>query len=107
MPPERAETLTAIATRVADGTLRLDVGHDPEVMRRHLPKVEGVHEQLAAIVVMRALSWPDAFPLGDDASSKCRPWGAYALMHLWLDGKVVLNVIDQADMVAAPSARNV
>jgi 3-methyladenine DNA glycosylase/8-oxoguanine DNA glycosylase len=47
---------------------------------------------------MRALSWPD-LASGEIATAmpphsligraaNWRPWGAYALMHLWLDGAV-------------------
>jgi AraC family transcriptional regulator of adaptative response / DNA-3-methyladenine glycosylase II len=58
----------------------------------------GLDELPATMIVMRALSWPDAFPVspdvwrkalssipGDDAtisSERWRPWRAYAATHL-------------------------
>jgi AraC family transcriptional regulator, regulatory protein of adaptative response / DNA-3-methyladenine glycosylase II len=54
------------------------------------------------MIIMRALSWPDAFPIaaGELASTsivaraeKWRPWRAYALLHLWMDSDV-RNVTD-------------
>jgi AraC family transcriptional regulator, regulatory protein of adaptative response / DNA-3-methyladenine glycosylase II len=60
----------------------------------------GVDEGLATTIVMRALYWPDAFPVSDRAlqdaagaaspkalrarAEKWRPWRAYAALHLWL-----------------------
>jgi AraC family transcriptional regulator of adaptative response / DNA-3-methyladenine glycosylase II len=53
----------------------------------------------AEYIAMRALSWPDAFPLPDTGLAKAlgetsrsralaraqawRPWRSYAVMHLW------------------------
>ena len=57
-------------------------------------------ERHATVIVMRALSWPDAFPASDRALQRAagvsgagallaraeqwRPWRAYAALHLWL-----------------------
>jgi AraC family transcriptional regulator of adaptative response / DNA-3-methyladenine glycosylase II len=97
----RAGMLVAIARGVIDGTLRLHAGGDPVATRRALLAVDGVGEQLANTIVMRALSWPDAFPIPDGGTpqvhiglrsasleamaEKWRPWRAYALLHLWTD----------------------
>lgn len=63
--------------------------------------ITGIGERLATPIVMRALSWPDAFPAADRALQKAagaasaqgllqraeawRPWRAYAALHLWAD----------------------
>src|SRR5262249_10233605 len=96
----RAETLLSLARAVAGGTVR--PGPGPDVAQAHRPLVEitGIDERLATMIVMRALYWPDAFPLSDRAlqaaagiatpralrtrAEKWRPWRAYAALHLWL-----------------------
>jgi AraC family transcriptional regulator of adaptative response / DNA-3-methyladenine glycosylase II len=96
----RAEVLLAFARAVAEGTLRLDPGHDVAATHRALMEIAGIGERLATTIVMRALYWPDAFPLSDRAlqdaagvstpralrarAEKWRPWRAYAALHLWL-----------------------
>ena len=63
--------------------------------------ITGIEERLATTIVMRALSWPDAFPASDRALQRAagtasgrsflaaaeswRPWRAYAALHLWAD----------------------
>jgi AraC family transcriptional regulator, regulatory protein of adaptative response / DNA-3-methyladenine glycosylase II len=102
VPPMDAEALIAIARAMVDGSLRLHAGGDPIETRRALLAISGVSEQMATMIIMRALSWPDAFPIaaGELASTsivaraeKWRPWRAYALLHLWMDSDV-RNVTD-------------
>ncbi|MEO6526272.1 MAG: adenosine deaminase, partial [Gemmatimonadaceae bacterium] len=61
--------------------------------------IEGVDDTIAATIIMRGLSWPDAFPADDrrlrratgttDADAlravaeQWRPWRGYAALHLW------------------------
>ena len=80
------DSLVAIARAMAGGTLRLGPGGDPESALRALVEVSGIGERTAAVIVMRALHWPDAFPDPDAASREdteaWRPWRAYAAAHL-------------------------
>lgn len=99
--PRRAGGLAALARAVADGRLRLEPGSDPDAVHRALMDFCGIGERLATGIVMRALSWPDAFPAGDPVlrravgvasrrelrmrAERWRPWRAYAALHLQLD----------------------
>ncbi|PYQ56711.1 MAG: adenosine deaminase [Acidobacteria bacterium] len=96
----RAEPLLAFARAAAAGALRLDPGSDVAETHRALMEITGIDERLATMIVMRALYWPDAFPLSDrtlqaaagastpralrSRAEKWRPWRAYAALHLWL-----------------------
>jgi AraC family transcriptional regulator of adaptative response / DNA-3-methyladenine glycosylase II len=95
----RARTLRGLARAVADGTVSLDRGADPEAVRAALLALPGIGPWSAEYIAMRALGWPDAFPAGDlglrralggitsDAcerrAERWRPWRAYAAAHLW------------------------
>jgi AraC family transcriptional regulator of adaptative response / DNA-3-methyladenine glycosylase II len=51
-----------------------------------LSAIEGVGEEMAHYIAMRASGEPDAFPLNSQAlrvGEAWRPWRAYAAMHLW------------------------
>ncbi len=101
VPRRRAEALAAFARAVAEGTLALDPGGDAAETQRALMAITGIEERLATTIVMRALSWPDAFPASDRAlqlaagatsgrsflaaAESWRPWRAYAALHLWAD----------------------
>ncbi|MGH7587204.1 MAG: AlkA N-terminal domain-containing protein [Gemmatimonadota bacterium] len=104
LPPRRAGALTALAQRVAHGDLRLEPGTDVAETYRRLMEIDGVGDQLATSIVMRALGWPDAFPVTDrglqrasgastpsrlrERAEAWRPWRAYAAVHLWMkDGE--------------------
>lgn len=100
LPPRRAVALTALARRVVHGNLRLEPGADVAVTHRRLMEIDGVGDQQATAIVMRALGWPDAFPVTDrglqrasgastpsrlrERAETWRPWRAYAAVHLWL-----------------------
>lgn len=99
VPDASAECIAAVAREVAGGALRLEPGSDVAATRRALLAL-GVPQRLATHIIMRALHWPDAFPISDralqrgfgTASSRVlrngaqawRPWRAYAAVHLWL-----------------------
>ena len=100
--PRRISTaLTGVARAVVDGSLRLEQRSDPEGTRRRLMSIEGVSDTIAAYIMMRAISWPDAFPAADKrlqraagepgaaqlsaTAERWRPWRAYAALHLGLD----------------------
>jgi AraC family transcriptional regulator of adaptative response / DNA-3-methyladenine glycosylase II len=98
VPKRRADATVAVATLVASGSLKLEPGSDVIATRRTLMEVDGVGDQIASYIVMRTLSWPDAFPFACNTmapvvgasserafrrlSERWRPWRAYAAMQL-------------------------
>ena len=100
IPRIRANAGVAIARLVADGKLRLEPGSDVAATRRALTEIAGIGDQVATTIVMRALYWPDAFPITGRALQRAarvggrsklreegdrwRPWRAYATLHLWM-----------------------
>ncbi|MGW2631711.1 DNA-3-methyladenine glycosylase 2 family protein [Streptomyces chattanoogensis] len=78
----------ALCTALADGTLLLDAGADRAAAERTLAALPGVGPRAAAYIRMRGMGDPDvgaAFgPAG--TADAWRPWGAYALHHLWRAG---------------------
>jgi 3-methyladenine DNA glycosylase/8-oxoguanine DNA glycosylase len=56
-----------------------------------LARIPGMSEAMAASIVSRALSWPDAFPPVDSElaqrAQSWRPWRGYAAMHLTLPSR--------------------
>ncbi|MER0448990.1 AlkA N-terminal domain-containing protein [Streptomyces sp. Edi4] len=74
--------LAALATALADATLRLDAGADRDEAARMLRTLPGMDEETVALIRTRALGDPDvgAAP-GEDA---WRPWRSYARRHLAL-----------------------
>jgi AraC family transcriptional regulator of adaptative response / DNA-3-methyladenine glycosylase II len=50
-----------------------------------LSAIEGIEQEMAHYIAMRACGEPDAFPVPDESISAehWRPWRAYAAMHLW------------------------
>lgn len=99
VPLRRAVAAVAVAQLVADRNLLLAPGSDPLATLRTLAEIDGVGDQLAHVIVMRALSWPDALPVSDAAlqhaagmssasaletcAEEWRPWRTYAALHLW------------------------
>lgn len=95
----RARSLIAAARALASGEVCLQAGVDPESTLASLRRLPGIGEWTAQYVLMRALSWPDAFPANDHGVLKAmqesdprralaraevwRPWRSYAVMHLW------------------------
>lgn len=99
MTRDRALSILALARAVADGRLRLEPGADPEETIDRLRSLPGVGDWTAQMIAMRALGWPDAFPVGDlglrrglgepspaqalTLAERWRPWRSYAVMHIW------------------------
>lgn len=100
MPRRRAATLVELATRLADGRIRLDPGADRGEARRSLLALDGIGRWTADYVVLRALGDPDvlvatdlvvrrnaaAVGLPDDLDAwgaRCAPWRSYVSHHLW------------------------
>lgn len=100
VPPRKAHAAVALARAVAGGTVSLVPGSDVAATRRALAELPGVDDPLATLIVMRTLSWPDAFPAEDRTLQRAagapdtaalrararawRPWRAYAATRLWL-----------------------
>lgn len=85
----RAGMLAALARRMADGALVLEPGREVAPTREALLAIPGVEEPLAAAILLRALHWPDAFPIAGprellDRAEQWRPWRGYAALHLSL-----------------------
>jgi len=100
VPARRADALATVARLVAEGGVRLEPGSDVGTTYRALAEIDGVGDRLATTIVVRALSWPDAFPASDRAlqraagvssahallalAERWRPWRGYAALHLRL-----------------------
>lgn len=96
LPGIRGRAISAIAQRVVDeGVEWLE---DPESLRAGFLKIPGLGPWTAEYAAMRVSRDPDAFPDSDWGVVKalgvkgaparrwaesCRPWRAYAVMHLW------------------------
>jgi AraC family transcriptional regulator of adaptative response / DNA-3-methyladenine glycosylase II len=102
MPVSRRRTLSALSAALAGGAVRLGAGEDWAQARAGLAAIPGVGPWTVEMVAMRGLGDPDAFPASDlgvrgglrdlglapaadlaDARARWRPWGAYAVQHLW------------------------
>lgn len=81
-PTRLAESIEAMAMAVSENALKLEPGGDASVAKRALMAITGVDEQLATMIIMRALHWPDAFPAADPRAESWRPWRGYAALHL-------------------------
>ena len=102
LPLKRAESIVTIATLAHSGQLNL-AERDPVRFYEQLVAVPGIGPWTAEYMLMRALHWPDAFPVGDLGVQKAmmssglkqsekqlttraaqwRPWRSYATMLLW------------------------
>ncbi len=95
----RARCLRALAAGVAEGTIQLSPGVDVAETTGELLQIPGIGPWTAGYIGLRALHWPDAWPvndlvlrraLGDPSPSELRrsaegwrPWRGYATLHLW------------------------
>jgi AraC family transcriptional regulator of adaptative response / DNA-3-methyladenine glycosylase II len=115
MPASRALALQTAAEAVADGRVDLSPGADPVAARAALLALRGIGPWTVEYVAMRALRDPDAFPasdlvlrraLGDDpgAADRCRPWRAYAAMHLWAEAGVASATVRAVTDAAGPTS---
>jgi AraC family transcriptional regulator of adaptative response / DNA-3-methyladenine glycosylase II len=98
VPKRRADAIIAVARLVTSGAIKLEPGSDVIATRGALMEIDGIGDRIASYIVMRTLSWPDAFPFGCSAmahavsapsarafralSQRWRPWRAYAAMQL-------------------------
>lgn len=61
----RSCSIAALATSLASGDLQLTPGANPDTVRDKLLALSGIGPWTAEYLTMRALSWPDAFPVTD------------------------------------------
>lgn len=78
-------TLGALATALADGTVRLDPGADRDDAEAALLALPGMDPAVVAAVRVRALGDPDVAPPGEDVPDGWRPWRSYAVQHLCVE----------------------
>jgi AraC family transcriptional regulator, regulatory protein of adaptative response / DNA-3-methyladenine glycosylase II len=103
MPRSRARALVGLAEALASEAVCLDPGADREEAGSRLLDLPGIGPWTVGYIRMRALSDPDAFPVGDvgvlralrllghpagvgsgaEAAQPWRPWSSYAVHHLW------------------------
>jgi AraC family transcriptional regulator of adaptative response / DNA-3-methyladenine glycosylase II len=101
MPAARRRCLQELATRLADGDLRIDPGAERDATESKLLQLPGIGAWTAGVIRMRALHDPDVFLSSDlgvrrglarfvtdptQADERWRPWRSYAVMHLWTQG---------------------
>ena len=95
----RAKAIKKLAEVLLDGSIDLTFCATPENEIKKLQALPGVGPWTAQYLVMRALSWPDAFLDTDYGVKKAlasltpkeiarlkekwRPWGSYATINLW------------------------
>lgn len=103
----RSLSIQALATALTEGTLTLEPGAHPDTVREQLLALPGIGPWTAEYLTMRALSWPDAFPVTDIGvkhgldpfisyttqkiyekeayaySEAYRPWRSYLTISLW------------------------
>ncbi|MFD8870851.1 AlkA N-terminal domain-containing protein [Streptomyces sp. NPDC059590] len=98
MPDARRDTLRALGTALADGTVRLDAGADRDEAEKALLDLDGIGPRTAGYIRMRALGDPDVLLPSDEAvragmrhtgaeavdAEAWRPWRSYAMHHFWL-----------------------
>lgn len=82
------DPLTALATALADGTVRLDAGADRDDAQEALLALPGMDATTVAVIRTRALGDPDVAPPGVDIPDAWRPWRSYAVQHLRTAGEL-------------------
>ena len=102
---QRQAALQALARTVLDGQLDLNAHADVERTTQTLLALPGIGPWTAQYIAMRALRWPDAWPVGDVALTRAlglpqhrgaaaqreaerrsgawRPWRSYAVIRAW------------------------
>ncbi|MEM8893920.1 MAG: adenosine deaminase, partial [Bacteroidota bacterium] len=99
MPLRRAETIIAVARAFANGNLDFSPDADIEQLKVELEKIPGIGPWTVQYMLMRGVSWPDAFPVSDLGVQKAlgtksnkeiaaisqawQPYRSYATHHLW------------------------
>ncbi|WP_067283253.1 DNA-3-methyladenine glycosylase 2 family protein [Streptomyces jeddahensis] len=78
-------TLGALASALADGSVRLDAGADRDDAAQALLALPGMDARTVALIRMRALGDPDVAPADEPVPDAWRPWRTYACQHLWAE----------------------
>ncbi|MFI2206836.1 DNA-3-methyladenine glycosylase 2 family protein [Streptomyces sp. NPDC020192] len=79
---EPSGPLGALASALADGTVRLDAGADRDDAEAALRALPGMDPAAVATVRVRALGDPDVAPPDVEVPDTWRPWRSYAVQHL-------------------------
>jgi AraC family transcriptional regulator of adaptative response / DNA-3-methyladenine glycosylase II len=102
-PRRRIETIVRVASALADGSLRLDVGEAREDFESRLTAIQGIGPWTSGYLALRVLGSPDVLLTDDLAlrngagrlglpterrelaayAARWSPWRSYAGMHLW------------------------
>lgn len=121
MPSARRDTVRAVASLLAQGTIDLSVGGDREAAATALGAVPGIGPWTVNTVLMRACADPDAFlptDLGIKKAARAlglpdrpaaltahaqswRPWRSYATQYLWAATDHPINHMPTSEIVAS------
>lgn len=96
---KKAQTIIDCAQLLLSGELDFSLGADQEQLKKTLMNISGIGPWTVEYMLMRGLSWPDAFPSTDLGVQKAlgtknkkeieqmgaawSPFRAYATQHLW------------------------
>jgi AraC family transcriptional regulator of adaptative response / DNA-3-methyladenine glycosylase II len=99
IPHIKAQAIISLAQTIVDKGLTLTPNADVSKAIERLRLLSNIDERSIQYIIMRALSWPDAFPYNDkelmkaleistpniaqDLTKTWQPWRSYAVMHLW------------------------
>ncbi len=99
IPHIKAQAIISLAQAIVDKSLALTPNTDVVQTLEQLRLLPNIDEKSIQYIIMRALSWPDAFPYTDREVTKIlelhspsiaktlnkswQPWRSYAAIHLW------------------------
>lgn len=61
----RSNSILALATSISSGEIKLQPGITPDAEKEKLLSLKGIGPWTAEYLIMRGISWPDAFPVTD------------------------------------------
>lgn len=99
IPQIKAQAIILLAQAIVDKSLTLTPNADVSKTMERLRLLPNIDERSIQYIVMRSLSWPDAFPYNDkelikaleisspniaqDLTKTWQPWRSYGAMYLW------------------------
>ncbi|MFF7337905.1 DNA-3-methyladenine glycosylase 2 family protein [Streptomyces sp. NPDC008163] len=92
--------LRALATALADGTVRLDAGADRDEAERALRRVPGIGPAGAALIRMRGLGDPDVDPYRTPGAIRWRPWRSYGVRRARRAAQAQISAPSQAPVTS-------
>ncbi|MCX0246906.1 DNA-3-methyladenine glycosylase 2 family protein [Streptomyces drozdowiczii] len=92
--------LRALATALADGTVRLDAGADRDEAEQALCRLPGIGPTTAALIRMRGLGDPDVDPYGTPGASGWRPWRSYGVRRARRAAQPQISAASQAPVTS-------